>query len=299
MDNFEFYGSLIDKYNDEKYNLLKAQTFNSKHFGFPPIYYKIMETDATRVGAFKKAFQVYNNLQDTVVCEAGVGTLALTKHYLPYVKKAYLIENNPNLREFIVQEIDNMGYTDKVEIIFGDAMTLELPEKVDYVIGELMSIYCANEFQVQIFKNLRKYLKSNGKLLPEKIINTAELVSVQFDEGINHYPLNFTRHLPEKLSLPQIVNVINLYTEERTDIQKDTEFQSLLEGEINGILMHSLVQVAPGANFTGTDSLMPPTVLKTKNSLHAKASDKVTLKSKFSYGTNLDIARFSVSKKEV
>ena len=42
-------------------HLLDAQTFNEAHYGFPEVYYKIMETDEQRVNAFKKAFELNNN----------------------------------------------------------------------------------------------------------------------------------------------------------------------------------------------------------------------------------------------
>ncbi len=60
--------------------------------------------------------------------------------------------------------------------------------------------------------------------------------------------------------------------------------------------MHSLVQVAEGSNFTGTDSLMPPTLLKTSNGLNVNTGQKVKLLAEYKYGTNLDIATFSLSK---
>ena len=154
---------IIDHYDDLKYALLEAQTYDPAHYGFPAIYYKIMETDKMRVGAYQAAFTKYNNFENKVVCEAGVGTLALTQHFLPHVKKAYLIENNPNLTDFIKKELHRNGWTKKVELIVGDAMKIELPEKVDFIVGELMSIYCANEYQVQIFKHLRQFLKRGGK----------------------------------------------------------------------------------------------------------------------------------------
>ena len=122
MTMFDFLSQIVDKYPQLKYVLLDAQTFNPKHYGFPEIYYKIMETDTVRVNAYKDSFRQYNWLKDKVVCEAGVGTLALTKHYLPYVKKAYLIENNPNVRDFIKGEIKHKGFDNKVELIFGDAL---------------------------------------------------------------------------------------------------------------------------------------------------------------------------------
>lgn len=287
----QYLSELIDQYDALKYSLLEAQTFSEEHYGFPPIYYKIMETDAKRVGAFQKAFAKYD-FTDKVVCEAGVGTLALTQHYLPYVKKAYLIENNPDLRDFIEDFITKGGWQDKVEVIFGDAMTLELPEEVDYIVGELMSIYCANEYQVQIFSHLRKFLKSGGKLLPERIVNVAQLVHADFEEGHKHYPINFTRHLPEQLSLQSIVNTIDLYQVTNLDVDVTLTIHPVMTGMCNSIYMHSLIQVAEDCNFTGTDSLMPPTVCKLEAPAQLKQGQAVGLHCQFRYGTSLDEAKF-------
>jgi len=251
----QLFNTIIDNYDNLKYSLLKAQTFDESHFGFPEIYYKIMETDEQRVNAFKKAFELNNNLKDATVCEIGVGTLPLTKLYMPYVKKAYLIENNPNLIPFIKEEIQKHSWADKVEVIFADALKVDLPEKVDYVIGELMSIYCANEFQVQIFQHMRQFLKPEGKLLPNRIVNFARLCEADIDDNTHHYPVNFTRHQPMFLT------------------------QQFLE---------SYVEVTEGANFTGTDSLMPPTVLKTTNILEVKAGDLIHIDFSFDYGSSLD-----------
>lgn len=294
MEQEELYHKIIDNFEELKYALLDAQTFDAKHYGFPEIYYKIMETDQLRVGAFQRAFQHYNNLQDAVVCEAGVGRLALTKHYLPYVKKAYLIENNPNIIDFIKAELDRNGWSDKVELIVGDAMKVQLPEKVDFVIGELMSIFCANEYQVQIFKHLRKFLKPNGKLIPEKIHNLVQLGTATFDQGHTHYPLLFTRHWPELLSTQVLLNTTNLYTASRYTVKKKVKTKNILSGQANCVYMNSLVQLAEGINFTGTDSLMPPTVLKLQEPVNLKAGNTSTIHAKYAYGTSLDKAEFEV-----
>jgi len=287
---FDFLSQLVDQYEDLKYSLLAAQTFDEKHYGFPPIYYKIMETDRVRVEAFTKAFEKYD-FTGKVVCEAGVGTLALTKHFLPQVKKAYLIENNPDLRDFIEGELKKHRWADKVEVIFGDAMQVQLPEPVDFIVGELMSIYCGNEYQVQIFKHLRQFLKPGGKLLPERIVNVAQLAYADFDT-YKHYPINFTRHLPEQLSLQAVINTIDLYTENELTIERNISITPVMSGKVNSVYMQSLVQVAESCNFTGTDSLMPPTVCKLEEAVQVTQGVPVDLYCKFTYGTNLDVAKF-------
>ncbi|MEM9916523.1 MAG: methyltransferase domain-containing protein [Bacteroidota bacterium] len=292
---FDFISKVVDHYDNLKYALLEAQTFDPEHYGFPNFYYKVMETDHLRVDAFRAAFKKYRQLKNKVVCEVGIGTLALTKFYLPYVKKAYLIESNPNVIPIVKKELKKNGWDKKCVLIHGDALKTELPEKVDYIIGELMSIYCANELQVQIFQHMRQFLKPGGKLLPEKIINIAQLCHTSFEEGHRHYPLFFTRHLPTQYSMQKQVNVIDLYKEKQMHIQKKTPFRPLLTGTINAVYLHSWIQIAEGANFTGTDSLMPPTVVKLSRPVKVKAGQKVTLHSDFTYGTSLGKAKFKVT----
>jgi len=279
---------IIDNYDRLKYALLEAQTFDEEHYGFPEIYYKIMETDKQRVDAFKKAFELHNNFKDAVVCEVGVGTLPLTKLYMPYVKKAYLIENNPDLVPFIKEQVEKNGWGAKVEVIFADALTVSLPEKVDHVIGELMSIYCANEFQVQIFQHMREYLKPEGSLFPNRIVNFARLCEAEIDENIHHYPVMFTRHQPMFLTQQFLVNEIELIKEKKQGVKLSFSVPVLFSGTINALYLESYVEMTPGANFTGTDSLMPPTVLKTTNTLKVKAGDLIHIDFSFNYGASLD-----------
>ncbi|AXT56639.1 methyltransferase domain-containing protein [Aquimarina sp. MMG015] len=284
----KLFEEVIDNYDALKYSLLKAQTFDESHFGFPEIYYKIMETDKQRVDAFHKAFQLNNNFKDAIVCEIGVGTLPLTKLYMPFVKKAYLIENNPDLIPFINKEIAKYPWADKVEVIYADALTVDLPEKVDFVVGELMSIYCANEFQVQIFQHMRDFLKPGGKLFPNRIVNFARLCEAEIDSDVHHYPVNFTRHQPMFLTQQFLVNEIELLKEKKQGVKLSFSVPVLFSGTINALYLESYVEVTEGSNFTGTDSLMPPTVLKTTNTQEVKAGDLVHIDFSFDYGSSLD-----------
>ncbi len=294
MDS-QLFTQIVEQYEQLKYTLLKAQTFDPKHYGFSPIYYQIMESDRRRIRAFYQAFKQYNDFEGKIVCEAGVGRLALTKYFLPKVKKAYLIESNPYLQAEILSMIKEHNWDDKMHLIMGDARQIVLPESVDFVVGELMSIYCGNEYQVQIFQHLRQFLKPNGKLLPEKIINIIQLASADFEENHQHYPINFSRHLPEILSLQTIVNTINLYTETALIIEKTLTITPILSGTANAVYMRSLVQIAKSCNFTGTDSLMPPTVCRLQQAYQLTEGVAVQLKCQFTYGTNLDQAKFWIA----
>lgn len=293
--NHDLFAQLIPQYEQLKYALLHAQTFDPDHFGFPPLYYQVMETDQTRVGAFQKAISQLD-LEDKTICEAGVGRLALSQYYLPKVRKAYLIENNPNLFPFIRQWIRDQGLEDKVELIFTDARTVQLPEQVDLVLGEMMSIFCADELQVAVFRHLRTFLRPEGQLLPGKVINIAQLAHTQFKYGTPHYPLNFTRHLPEVLSAQAVVNIIDFRSVEEDQVSFKIPITPLMSGKVNAVLLRSFVEILPGVNFTGTDSLMPPTVLQLAQPVVVKAGVIYHLEGQFTYGKSLDHAVFRLMK---
>lgn len=287
----KLFSEIIDNYDNLKYDLLKAQTFNESHYGFPPVYYEVMESDKTRVNAFFDAFDKVD-LTNKVVCEAGVGNMVLTKHYLSKVKKAYLIENNPDLFDSIKQTVEENNWSEKVTLIFGDAMKALIPEKVDIIIGELMSIFCVNEFQVPIFKHLQQFLKADGILLPQRIINTIQLSNANFENKYKHYPINFSRHLPTVFSLQMVVNTIELQKINTFAVRKKIPIISILSGTVNSVHLHSMVEITEGCNFTGTDSLMPPTVCKLEKEKIVKSGETLYLNCEFTYGTSLDKARF-------
>lgn len=287
------FSQLIPQYQQLKYALLEAQTFDAAHYGFPPLYYEIMESDQVRIGAFQQAFAQYD-FHDKIVCEAGVGRLALSQYYLPYVKKAYLIENNPALRPFIEQWLQERNWSDKVELIFGDARQVSIPEPIDCLIGEMMSIWAINEHQVSVFQHLRQFLKPDGQLFPERIINMVQLAQASFEHGHRHYPINFSRHLPEQLSLPVIAHTIDLYQEQTSSVSLKCALTPHLSGQANAVFLRSAVQISSGHNFTGTDSLMPPTVYQLQKPQSVKAGEAIQISCSFRYGSSLDEAIFAI-----
>lgn len=297
----ELISKLVDNYETLRYYLKTTETFDLTHYGFPELYYKIMETDEQRVQSFVRAFKQYNMFKDAIVCEIGIGRLALTKFYLEHCRKAYLIEANPHIFDFIKSELKKNKWEEKVTLIFNDALRIELPEKVDFIVGELMSIYCANEFQVPIFRHMRQWLnKPDGRLLPSKIKNLIQVGYTLFDDKHKHYSLMFTRHWPCLMTNQVLVNVIDLYVVEEMEVKCQVRVKALLTGQVNCVLLNSFVEVARGCNFTGTDSLMPPTVVKLTNedTFEIEEDKEYFLKIQFTYATSLDQAIFELSKLE-
>jgi len=85
-----------------------------------------------------------------------------------------------------------------------------------------------------------------------------------------------------------------IVTKSRYTVNKTVKLKHYLSGEANCIKMNSFVQMAEGINFTGTDSLMPPTILKLKKTVPIQVGKVSKLKGKYTYGTSLDDAVFAM-----
>lgn len=115
-----------------------------------------------------------------VVVDAGSGTgvlgLLAAKHG---ASKVYCVEAQERFCNVIRKNATANHLADKIEVICADAITYDLPEKVDLIIAEVISGGFFFEPQIQIVNNLRRFLTPGGKIIPHKITTYAELVNAQ------------------------------------------------------------------------------------------------------------------------
>jgi predicted RNA methylase len=105
-----------------------------------------------------------------VILEAGGGTGILSMFALQAgAKHVYIIELQERFCT-IIREIAMMnGYADRITVICGYSTATDIPEQVDVYISELLCTGLFNEPQVQAYNNLRKFVKPNGKFIPQKV----------------------------------------------------------------------------------------------------------------------------------
>ena len=132
------------------------------------------------------------------------------------------------------------------------------------------------------------YVGALNSCLPSQRTPDQVLCEAEIDPSIHHYPVNFTRHQPMFLTQQFLVNEIELLKEKKQGVKLSFSVPVLFSGTVNALYLESYVEVTEGANFTGTDSLMPPTVLKTTNTQEVKAGDLVHIDFTFDYGSSLD-----------
>ena len=111
--------------------------------------YRAMRDDATRTPLFKEAIirRLGNNPQSNVVLDLGTGPFALFAILAAEAGagKVYAIEGNPASAESARNYVKKAGYEDIITIIEGFSTSVELPEKVDFVIAEIIGSISSEE----------------------------------------------------------------------------------------------------------------------------------------------------------
>ena len=149
---------------------------NSYHF-------KLLR-DYERLSAFKEAIDDYaescegNKSPDgrRVAFDLGCGSGVLSYFAWPHMDKVIAIELNNSSYQLAKE---NLKEFDKIQVFNDDILSFDfskLNEKADLIICEMLDTALIDEEEVPVLNHAKKYLKDDGKIIPEGIINSAEAV---------------------------------------------------------------------------------------------------------------------------
>lgn len=248
---------------------------------FRTSYHYEMVSDALRTGAIFEALK-QTLRPDQVFCELGCGTGIFSLFAAGRCKRVFAMEIDPVMAEVARENFRRSNHGDRVEFIEGDAMTAELPVKADIIFAEMMSIWCIEEPQVVVFNRAHQdLLAPDGKLLPSRIVNLVELGYQDFRLGeielATAIPL-FTgiRH-PASLTERRVFEVLDFSLPVDPELGGEIELEAIASGPINCAKLLSNVQMGPRSVFSGSDSLMPPTVVPLREQIEVRAGDRIRL----------------------
>ena len=201
--------------------------------------------DRKRTLAFKKAITKAVRKND-IILELGSGTAILSMFAAQAgARKIYAVEIDSYLCKVAEDLIFQNRLSDKIVVLNRDILKLNIPEKVDLIIGELVSGGLIEEIEVPAFNKALDYLKPGGRIIPSEILCSAALVNYDF----NLYNLSFKmpiyrwrqnrlinkQKIPEFLSKPRLYLRVNLRKKNNLKVTKTLPFLVEKSGIANGI----------------------------------------------------------------
>ncbi|KAJ8482510.1 hypothetical protein ONZ45_g14922 [Pleurotus djamor] len=154
--------------------------------------YQTFEQDPVKYHHYEEA--MYRALVDwtsadkVVFCIAGAGRGPIVQRCLNAIDRAkkpalvYAIEKNPNAYVTLQSRVKN-EWKDRVTLLYGDMRYIEVPEKVDILVSELLGSFGDNELSPECLDGAMRLLKPTGISIPSSY--TAHLAPLSSSKLYN------------------------------------------------------------------------------------------------------------------
>lgn len=257
--------------------------------------------DKRRALAFREAIRKSVKEGDIIV-DAGTGTGILSMFAAEAgAKKIYAIEADKGLYSTLEKNFQMNGYADKIKLIKGDATVVDLPEKVDVVICEMIATGLIDELQIPVMNNIQKFCKTDTKIIPWKMRNYVELVNVN-NEFYGHkmqviqYEYEWEPATKSKIfSEKKMYAEIDFSKKNSSDIDQDISLTINKTGLINGIRISNESDFPDSKSFTNSAAYCMPLILPIEGQKVHKG-DRFFLKLKYQMCQGLSKFNFSLRK---
>jgi len=146
-------------------NQMNDSNAQNKVVGFDMNAYKAMRDDTTRTPLFetaiKKRLELSGQDNNQIVIDLGTGPFALFAIIAARygAKKVYAIEANAVAAKSARESVKKAGYDNVIEIVDGYSTQVELQEKVDFMIAEIIGSIASEEGVYATIKDAQRFLK--------------------------------------------------------------------------------------------------------------------------------------------
>jgi len=165
---------------------------------YDELLYYAMTHDEARNRSYRAA--INRAVKGRTVLDIGTGADAILARFSVEAgaKQVYAIEAGNAAYERARSLVEDMGLADKITLIHGDSTEVQLPEKVDVCVSEILGTIGSSEGVTSILNDARRFLKDGGMMIPQRCITQWAAVS-----------------LPEELAdHPKLTELPSIYLEE-------------------------------------------------------------------------------------
>lgn len=244
-------------------------------------YHLDLLKDNDRVSAFFEAISQYDS-KTGLAYDLGCGS-GLLSYFL-----------NEKFTEIIAIEIDkkasmcaseNLKTFNNISVVNGDVLKYEFLKKADLIVCEMLDTALIDEEEVQVLNHARKFLKEDGVIIPNAVINFAELVNMErhyihWDEGASY----------EILSEAVNYSKIDFKKKINPNFEDILEFEVNSDGTANGIKI-TTVTILNDNVVCGPTPMFNPPLLVPIDETNVKCNDLINVKLKYIMGQGIETVK--------
>lgn len=158
-----------------------------EYFLYDPVMYYAMTHDEHRNRAYRVA--ISRQVRDKVVLDIGTGADALLARFCieAGAKRVYASEKLDASYAQAKDLLAGLGLDDRILLLHGDSADVQLPEKVDVCVSELLGMIGSSEGVAVILNDARqRFLKDGGVMIPSRC--ATRIAAVSLPAEVANYP---------------------------------------------------------------------------------------------------------------
>ncbi|HYD31064.1 MAG TPA: amino acid adenylation domain-containing protein [Azospirillaceae bacterium] len=150
----------------------------AEFFVYDDVAYSSMANDEGRNRRYRAVFE--KHLPNKTVVDIGTGPFAILSRLAVEAGAArvYAIDLLESSAAKARETVARLGLSDRITVIHGDATTVDLPEKVDVCISEIVGAIGGSEGSAKIINAARRFLKDGAAMLPQRSLTRIAAVSL-------------------------------------------------------------------------------------------------------------------------
>ena len=241
-------------------------------------YHSDLLRDTDRLSAFFEAIEDYEGSFD-LAYDLGCGSGILSYFLSSYFKEVIAIEMDKKAYDCAR---DNLSDFSNVNVVNTDALEYDFTKSADLIVCEMLDTALIDEEEIPVLNLAKRFLKDDGKIIPEAIINTVELVNLErhyihWDEGVNY----------EEFSKPVVYSEFNFSEDINPEFEADLSLKATEEGHINGLKLTTYTKLNENL-IVGPLPMLNPPLLIPLDEKSVKVNDLIKVKLKYIMGNGIE-----------
>ena len=246
-------------------------------FKTTPYHHDLLK-DHDRLSVFYQAIEDYDGNCE-LAYDLGCGSGVLS--YFLASKFSEIISIEINGKSFECAN-ENLKDFDNVCVVNSDALSYEFEKKADLIVCEMLDTALIDEEEIPVLNHAKSFLKDDGKIIPQGIINTVELVDmerhyVHWDEGVNY----------ETLSDEIVYSQFNFLDDIEAEFKANLSLKAKKEGTANGLKITTYTKLNDNL-IAGPLPMLNPPLLIPLDERHINVNDFIQVEIKYIMGNGIE-----------
>ena len=246
-------------------------------FKTTPYHHDLLK-DTDRLSVFFEAIEDYDSntgLAYDLGCGSGIMSYFLSSKF----DEIIAVEAEPKAFECAKQNLKDFK---NIQVINSDVLDYNFTKKADLIVCEMMDTALVDEEEIPVLNCAKKFLKKDGKIIPQGVINTAELVNMQFpyvhwDEDAEY----------EVLSDEVVYSQLNFSDDIKEEFEACIKLKSNKNAHLNGLKITTYTKITDDI-IAGPLPMLNPPLMIPMDEKEIKVNDFIEVEIKYIMGKGIE-----------